>query len=249
MSGFLLQERVGTWSPKWKWRYVVLRNDELIVKEAIIRSGRPEDSEPESESSGESYDSDNSSFEHKEATHVTKVKWDVTEFVDGDIKASYDESGDLILYIENHKFRDGFKYQPGGPLIPCHHLVSFMRDLRRELEDRHVSVPYSKFEREDDARTAREEEEAAALRKQRRERKVAFECLSSEQLCQVLLKSEQCSAHAPVFARYKISGADAVEMGEEDLTEMGIRPGVKRRAILNAFESYKATGVAAGMFE
>ena len=242
MSGFLLQERVGTWSPKWKWRYVVLRVDELIVKEAIIRAGRPEDSEPESESSGESYDSDNSSFEHKEATHVTKVKWDFTEFVDGDIKASYDESGDLILHIKNHKFRDGFQ-------APSATLVYFMRNLRRELEDHHVSVPYSKFEREDDARTAREEEEAAALRKQRRERKVAFECLSSEQLCQVLLKSEQCSAHAPVFARYKISGADAVEMGEEDLTEMGIRPGVKRRAILNAFESYKATGVAAGMFE
>ena len=244
VHGSLLQERVGTWSPKWKWRYVSLLFDQLIVKEANVGPDGVEETEPYSDGSIDGYDSDAGEFTRKGATHVTKAKWELSEFVVGDIEAKYDESGDLILYIEKRKFRDGFTYQQG---VQSQRLVRLMRELRTSPALK-VPVPYSKFEREDDARIAREEAREEALRKQKRERKVAFECLSSEQLCQVLLKSEQ-SAYAPVFARHKISGADAVEMGEEDLIEMGIRPGVKRRAILQAFESYKATGVAAGMFE
>ena len=134
--------------------------------------------------------------------------------------------------------------------VQCQALVQLLRSLRKCTT---IEIPYTSFEEiirqreaEAAAEAAAEEEERWQLERQRRrQRKVALENLTADDLNSVLLKSEQLSAYAEVFARYKISGVDAAEMDEGDLIEMGIGPAVKRRALLMAVESYKANGVAA----
>lgn len=229
----LLHEWVGTKKgSSWKWRYVTYSPlTGLVIYDACIGPDGPEvpdifRSEP-------------------------KTSFSLDYLVEGDIKAGYGQSGDLILCIKNHKFRDGFRYKG----MQSQRLVEFMRMLRKVAQGDSLkfSVPYSDLEREDDARIARRLAVEEAAQEERLMRKVALEGLSREQLRRVLFKMEKESVvaegTASVFHEHAITGADAFEMSEADLIEMEIRPSVKRLKILKVFAGFKENGVKAELFE